>query len=130
MSALLPYRPILKLCIFTFILAGLIFLLDQIGVDILHSHIWYMLAFFFGLTLLTMVVVLKSTDPKTYVVFYLSTVVARLLLSVMAAFVFFYFLRGQEVPFVINFFSFYLLFLLFEIITLLSNLRAGNEKPD
>lgn len=130
MSAFLPYRPIIKLCIFTVLLAGVIFLVSQAGVDILHSHVWYMLVFFFGMTLLTMVVVLKSTDPKTYVVFYLSTVVARLLLSVMAAFVFLYFIPDQEVPFVINFFSFYLLFLLFEIITLLSNLRAGNEKPD
>ena len=119
-------RAILNLCIFTAILAGIVLLLGQTDINLLHSHIWFMLLFFFCLTLLTMLIVLQSNQAKSFVVFYLSTVVFRLLISIMAAFVFLYFIPKQEVAFIVNFFSFYLLFLLFEIKTLLSNLRAGN----
>ena len=113
----------------TVFLGIVFFLAQQTGYDAwLHATIWYMLAFYLGISFLIhrlMEFGFRNKREK-FVPFYLSTIVARLLLCVIFVGVFFY--RGISDPllFILNFFALYLFYTCFEIYGLYRNLRRDS----
>ncbi|PWJ58228.1 hypothetical protein CLV98_10486 [Dyadobacter jejuensis] len=106
---------------------GIVFFIVQKYVNSawVHPYFWYILSFFFGLSFLInrlMDYGLKD-NRKKFVSFYLSTVVGRLLLSIIFIGVFLYHGLTDSLLFVINFFILYLCYTGFEIYTLYCNLR-------
>jgi hypothetical protein len=94
-----------------------------------HDKIWHILIFFALFTLITTLVSEKFMGINDYnsVAVILGTAVFRFILSV--GFVFFILWRGDKniLWFVVDFFSIYLLYLLFDIYSLITNLRLHSK---
>lgn len=116
----------LRTILATIILGIALFLVQHFGgAGILHPYIWYILIFFLGLSFLghrLMETGLRNNREK-FVTFYISTIVARIILCLL--FIGFFLYRGlsDSFLFVINFFALYLFYTCFEIYGLYSNLR-------
>jgi hypothetical protein len=110
----------------TIILGIVLFLAQRFGLDsVIHPHIWYILAFFFGLSFLIhrlMEFGMRNNREK-FVTFYISTIVGRLILSLAFIAIFLYIGLTDSFLFVINFFALYLFYTCFEIYGLYCNLR-------
>ncbi|REA61642.1 hypothetical protein DSL64_11810 [Dyadobacter luteus] len=110
----------------TLILGIVLFLAPYIGLDsYLHPYIWYILAFFLGISFLIhrlMEFGLQNNKEK-FVSFYISTIVAKLILSLIFIGIFLYKGLSDSFLFVINFFALYLFYTCFEIYGLYRNLR-------
>lgn len=109
------------------ILLGIVFFLAQhFHADaFLHPYIWYILAFYFGLSFLVhrlMEFGLRNKREK-FVTFYISSIVARIILSIVFIALFLYRGLTDSFLFVINFFALYLFYTCFEIYGLYRNLR-------
>jgi hypothetical protein len=91
----------------------------------LHPYVWYIYAFFTGLAFFLHRVMEygHQNNREKFVQFYLSTVVGRLILSVIFIGAILYAGLTNSVLFVINFFAFYLFYTSFEIYGLYRNLR-------
>ncbi len=91
----------------------------------LHPYIWYIFAFFTGLTFFIHRVMEfgHQNNREKFVQFYLATVVGRLLLCVVFIGAFLYAGLTNSVLFIINFFALYLFYTSFEIYGLYRNLR-------
>ena len=91
----------------------------------LHGYVWYIYAFFTGLTFFIHRVMEygHQNNREKFVQFYLATVVARLLLSVIFIGSFLYAGLTSSFLFVLNFFAFYLFYTSFEIYGLYCTLR-------
>lgn len=115
-------RSILASVVLTIVL----FLVQHFHYDAwVHPYIWYIVAFFVGLSFLIhrlMEYGMKNNREK-FVTFYLSTVVGRLILSIIFIAVFLYSGLTNSFLFVINFFALYLFYTCFEIYGLYCNLR-------
>lgn len=116
----------LRTLIATLLLGIVFFLAQHFHADaFLHPYIWYILAFYFGLSFLVhrlMEFGLRNKREK-FVTFYISSIVARIILSI--AFIALFLYRGltDSFLFVINFFALYLFYTCFEIYGLYRNLR-------
>lgn len=110
----------------TLILGIVLFLAPYIGLNsYLHPYIWYILAFFLGISFLIhrlMEFGLQNNKEK-FVTFYISTIVAKLILSLIFIGLFLYRGLSDSFLFVINFFALYLFYTCFEIYGLYRNLR-------
>jgi len=110
----------------TIILGIALFLAQRFHMDsVIHPHIWYILAFFLGLSFLIhrlMEFGLRNNRQK-FVTFYLSTIVGRLILSLVFIGLFLYNGLTNSFLFVLNFFALYLFYTCFEIYGLYCNLR-------
>jgi hypothetical protein len=112
------------------LLLGIVFFLAQRqGLNAwLHPSIWYMLAFFLGLSFLIhrlMEVGFRNNREK-FVQFYLSTIVGRLILSLVFIGTFLYIGLPDPITFIGNFFALYLFYTCFEIYGLYRNLRRDS----
>lgn len=117
---------LLQLLIGTVLLAILIYLLKQLlPGDWIHEKIWAIILFYSVLTALTGLVSIYflKKDKLNSVSIILGSAVFRLLVSL--AFVLVALWGGDKniLWFVINFFTIYLLYLLFDIYSLITNLR-------
>lgn len=116
----------LRSFIATVILGIALFLAQRFQLNsIIHPYIWYILAFFFGLSFLIhrlMEFGLRNNREK-FVTFYISTIVGRLILSLVFIALFLYNGLTDSFLFVLNFFALYLFFTCFEIYGLYRNLR-------
>ncbi len=111
---------------FTAILGIAFFIvLKFVNASWVHPYIWYILAFFFGLSFLIyrLMEYGMKDNRKKFVSFYLSTVVGRLILSLIFIGIFLYHGLTDSLLFIINFFILYLCYTGFEIYTLYCNLR-------
>jgi hypothetical protein len=110
----------------TLILGIVLFLAPYMGLNsYLHPYIWYILAFFLGISFLThrlMEFGFKNKREK-FVPFYISTIVAKLIFSLVFIGLFLYKGLSDSFLFVINFFALYLFYTCFEIYGLYCNLR-------
>ena len=95
-----------------------------------HPLAYYMLAFFAIITFVTSYVVGKGTgsDPQSYQLFFMGSSVFRVLLCMMAVFIYVYLATDRELQFALNFFTFYFIYTGFEIYGILSNLRQISKK--
>jgi hypothetical protein len=120
-------KPIIKLSLFSLFLFLITVAEDQFHLNFFHVHKWFLLIFFFLLNLLTTAFIHLgiNKNKENLAVFYFGAMIFRFFISLMVAFVFIYKGVDEKVMFVINFFVFYLLFLMFEIYSLLTNLRPN-----
>jgi O-antigen/teichoic acid export membrane protein len=91
----------------------------------LHPYIWYILAFFFGLSFFghrLMDFGLRNKREK-FVTFYMATITGRIILSLVFIGLFLYRGLTDSFLFVINFFALYLFYTCFEIYGLYRTLR-------
>lgn len=115
------------------ILVGIILYLSTfLGLDLyLHHKKWVLFAFFSSLAYLNHILMQQAfaKNRDNFVVFYLASMVGRLVLSLV--FVGGFVLGGVENRrlFVLNFFVLYLLFTGFEIWSSLANLRRFSGTP-
>ncbi|MFD2520549.1 hypothetical protein [Emticicia soli] len=120
-----------KTLILTAILVIVFFLAEAIGLGyLLHPQKWVILGFFAASAFLFSRIMELGfrENRKNFIQFYLTTVVLRLLLSIIFIGVELYRGLKQQELFVGNFFVLYLFYTIFEIWNLNSNLRRNSEK--
>lgn len=125
-----PKKAWLALTLFALTLTLLTFLLNLLAPGIIHQGAYFILLFFFLLTLLThylSVAALREGHDKFALVFF-GSITVRLLISVAVVLV--VLLKGipHKITFVVNFAVTYLAFLIFEIYALLTTLRSNFQK--
>lgn len=130
-------KQVLNTLILTIIVVGLVLGLQQVAGSerFIHPQIWSIVIFSSILGLIIVAINhwgLKTMDAQSRTNLFLGTTVLRLILSmIFIGIMVFTGLEGQIV-WVANFFVVYLFFLVFEIYSILSNLRAisrEGEKP-
>lgn len=120
----------LKLLFFSLLIAGIIYLLQEfIKPEWVHETMWIILSFFVILTWLTGMFThyLLELSKENSVSIILGGIGIRFLASV--GFVAILLFIGVEnlILFVVNFFIIYFFYLLFDIYTLISNLRPNSD---
>jgi hypothetical protein len=129
LSALLR-RPWLAISLFSVLLALLTFGFRQLAPDLVHQGAFYVLLYFYLLTLLTHYLTRLGLhdSAERFSAYFFTAMVIRLLLS--AAVVLLFLLRGipERIAFALNFVAVYFAFLIFEINTLLTTLRSNFQK--
>lgn len=99
-------------------------------ISVLTEKFWLVFGFLFGITYIAYILAFLgiNRNPQTGIMAIMGSITMKLLFSM--AFVLIYSLNHKEkgMVFVLNFFSLYLLFTVFEIYTLLRNLRHQNKK--
>jgi hypothetical protein len=116
----------LRITTLTIIIGLLLYVAQQIGLSqYIHSQKWIMLAFFFAVSYLNHILTQMgfAKNRENFVQFYLGSVTARLILSLIFVGTFIY--TGVQNPylFIINFFVLYLCYTGFEIFDLYRKLR-------
>jgi len=91
-----------------------------------------MILFFFLLSLLSLIIVNYgfARNQKLITNYFLSATVIRLLLSIIFALVFIYLDRENNIIFAVNFIVLYLVFLGFDISSILAKLAARSENKE
>ena len=120
----------LKLIGYTLVLAGIIFLLNTyLAPQWIHEKIGTVLRFYFILTLLTGLLTqyLLKISKENSVPILLGSSLIRLLASLGFVFVILWSSTENILWFVVDFFIIYLLYLLFDIYTLITNLQPHSE---
>lgn len=120
-----------KTLILTGVLVIVFFLAEAIGLGyLLHQQKWVILGFFAASAFLFSRIMELGfrENRKNFIQFHLTTVVLRLLLSIIFIGVELYRGLKQQELFVANFFVLYLFYTIFEIWNLNSNLRRNSEK--
>lgn len=114
------------LTVLTLVLCGVVFILNSVWPGPwIHAKIWWIILFYSILTGVTGMISihLLKKDKLNFASTILGSAVFRLIFSL--AFVFIVLWAGDEniLWFVVNFFAIYLLYLLFDIYSLITNLR-------
>ncbi len=130
-------RQIINSVVLFGVLVGLFYLLQSIEATnkLIHPQFWGILIFSFILGLLVVFVGdwgMRNMDAQSRPNLFLGLTVMRLLLSMIFIGIIVFAGLEQRVLWVGNFFMVYLFYLVFEIVTILSNLRAisaEGEKP-
>ena len=115
------------LLLFTASIIGLTLVL-QFTTSLIFPHTWAMIAYFFGVTLLSHQIMSKGTASKDPIDSYNATMGAsaiRLFLGLAIVITYIYLFKENKFNFAITFFILYFLFTAFEIKTLLSKLRQN-----
>lgn len=116
----------LRTIIFTAFIGIVFFTANDSYFDIfLPAEKWYMLGFFFALSLLQnrLVSFGFQDNRERFVQFHLTTIVLRLVLCIMFVAIFLYFKVSNPMSFIITFFALYLFYSCFEVLGLYRNLR-------
>ena len=120
------FKIMLRIIILTAILGLLIYLSSQIGLShYVHPQKWIILAFFFAVSYLNHILLNLgfAKNRENFVQFYLGSVTARLILSLIFIGIFVYSGIPNPYIFIINFFVLYLCYTGFEIFDLYRKLR-------
>jgi hypothetical protein len=120
----------LKLFFFSLIIAGIIYLLQEfIRPDWVHETMWTILSFFVLLTWLTGMFshYLLELSKENSVNILLGAMAIRFLASIGFVAILLFIGTENLILFVVNFFVIYFFYLLFDIYTLISNLRPNSN---
>ena len=128
-----PYKKAFLLTtLYTLILALIQYGVYQLNAGLLYTYQWYLLLYFYLITVLSVVIIEKTTqrDAEKLAKGFFSAMMLRLFLSVIIAIVIIYFDRVNSTIFALNFLILYLLYLGFEIYYLISILqpRLSSER--
>jgi hypothetical protein len=120
----------IKLLTLSLFIAGLVYLISEVfQLPWIHGSIWKIISFFLILTWMTSIFsyYLLKLSKENSVNILLGAIGIRLLSSI--GFIAIMLMIGQEnlILFVINFFIIYLFYLLFDIYTLIANLRPNSK---
>ena len=114
-----------KLLILSAVIALLIIGLQQFTQYIPHVAVWWIYLYHISLTIVSFI--MMDTGIKKggldFVNYFMGVAAIRLLLSCIVLFLYFFLVKQDSITFVIMFFLMYFLYTLFEIKTLLTNLR-------
>ncbi len=124
-------KDYLKLLAFSAGTALLLFLLRKLGLgDYFHSTWPFMVIFYFlqSLAILFVQKLIVRDQNQNFVLFVIGSISFRLLSSLLVAVAYLVAAGGQTTRFIIMFFALYLLFLGFELFTVMTNLRSNFEK--
>ena len=121
-------KQIATTLIISALLAALIFILQQLeGAErLIHTQVWGIMIFSVILALIIVVMNhwgLKNLDPQSRTNLFLGTTVLRLLLSMGFIGITLFVGIENQILWVADFFAIYLFYLVFEIYTILTNLR-------
>ncbi len=119
-----------KLYLFTAAILLFTIILDVIAPHIVYDKVWWLIVFFFLLTLISFsaVVIISGKNPKSFIAVYFTAMIARLFISILVASAFILLDKQHVMQFAYNFIVLYLLFLGFEIYGIMTNLRHQNKK--
>lgn len=119
-----------KLLFYSLIIAGIIYILQEfIKPDWVHETMWIILSFFVLLTWLTGMFThyLLELSKENSVNILLGAIAIRFLASIAFVAVLLFIGTENLILFVVNFFAIYFFYLLFDIYTLISNLRPNSD---
>ena len=109
------------------IAAVLMFGIQEFTSITLHSYTWWIYLYHIGLTIVSFLMI--STGIKKggldFVNYFMGVMAIRLLISCIGLFLYFFLVKTDLANFVITFFALYFFYTLFEIKTLLTNLRQN-----
>lgn len=120
----------LKNLLFTLFVGVTIFLLDFLNVPYVHVYVWYIYSFFAVLHLATHAFTLWGINnyKENFAMFYFGAMIFRFFCSISLAFVIIYRGVDEGMMFVVNFFILYFIFIIFEIYSIIANLRPHSKK--
>ncbi len=121
----------IKVAFLTFLLVTLVVGSEQFFQIKWHHFTWYNLLFHLLVSISTYFIMLDGAK-KGGLDFSNSIMISsgiRLLGSAVVLLSFFYFFKENQLSFILSFFTFYLFYTTFEIMTLLSNLRQISNSP-
>ncbi len=95
----------------------------------IHPRAGYMLAFFVALSYMNDRILEFGVDgnPERFQVLYFTSMMLRMVFSVLFIFIFLWWGLAQKLLFILNFFIFYFLYIVFEIYYLLGILRSNGK---
>ena len=98
----------------------------------LHPHTWWVLAYNLLLCMMSYFLVKKGMagDHYDFHNAFIGNTTIRLLLSAILFLVYFLNVKENRLSFVITFFVFYFIYTVFEITSLLANLRSNSKRVD
>lgn len=132
MSANAYKKAFLLTTLYTLILALIQYGVYQLNAGLLYTYQWYLLLYFYLITVLSVVIIEKTTqkDTEKLAKGFFSAMMLRLFVSVIIAIVIIYLDRVNSTIFALNFLILYLLYLGFEIYYLISILqpRLSSER--
>ena len=125
MTVNLYIKAFLLTTLFTLIIAIIQFGVFHLNAELLYSHQWYLLIYFYLITFLSIIIIERTTqkDSEKLSKGFFSAMMLRLFVSVIIAIVIIYFDRVNSTIFALNFLILYLLYLGFEIYYLISILQ-------
>ena len=128
-----PYKKAFLLTtLYTLILVLIQYGVYQLNSGLLYTYQWYLLLYFYLITVLSVVIIEKTTqkDAEKLAKGFFSAMMLRLFVSVIIAILIIYFDRVNSTIFALNFLILYLLYLGFEIYYLISILqpRLSSER--
>lgn len=120
----------ISLLVFTLILLAFALLSREVWLlSFIHPTAEFIILFLFLQALLTLYLTrMGFLDRHRFPMYYMAATAFRFLLSVIVVFFALYLGVNQAVVFIVNFMTAYLLFVVFEIYTLITNLRPDSEK--
>jgi len=129
----IPYKKAFLLTtLYTLVLALIQYGVYQFNAGLLYTYQWYLLLYFYLITILSVVIIEKTTqkDAEKLAKGFFSAMMLRLFVSVIIAIVIIYIDRVNSTIFALNFLILYLLYLGFEIYYLISILqpRLNSER--
>lgn len=129
----IPYKKAFLLTtLYTLVLALIQYGVYQLNAGLLYTYQWYLLLYFYLITILSVVIIEKTTqkDAEKLAKGFFSAMMLRLFVSVIIAIVIIYIDRVNSTIFALNFLILYLLYLGFEIYYLISILqpRLNSER--
>lgn len=125
----MKFNPLLQAflltTLFTLILAGVQLGVGHLNAELLYTYQWYLLAFFYVITLLSLFIIENTTkkDAEKLSKGFFTAMMLRLFFSVIIAVIIIYFDRVNSTIFALNFLILYLLYLGFEIYYLINILQ-------
>ncbi len=128
-----PYKKAFLLTtLYTLILVFIQYGVYQFNAGLLYTYQWYLLLYFYLITVLSIVIIEKTTqkDAEKLAKGFFSAMMLRLFVSVIIAIIIIYIDRVNSTIFALNFLILYLLYLGFEIYYLISILqpRLNSER--
>ncbi|MFP4090662.1 MAG: hypothetical protein ACLFUB_06865 [Cyclobacteriaceae bacterium] len=130
MNTLLTRKPWLAITIYSSLLALFTFAVKYLAPGLVHQGAFYILLFFYLLTLLTHYLSLSGLgySVERFSVFFFTSMIMRLLLSAGVVLVALLLQIPERISFALNLVVLYFAFLIFEINALLTTLRSNFQK--
>lgn len=118
--------------VLTVILVIALLVIDYTGVYGLHKHTWWILLYNVLLAVGSFFMIKKGSkgDNYDFYNYFMGNTAVRLLLSATLFLIYFLNVKENRIQFIITFFSFYFIYTVFEIKSLLANLRSNSERVD
>ncbi len=122
-------KTVLRLVAMTVLLLGLFYLVEQLKPSWAFSKVYVLIGVFFLLSLLTVRANIWAIKQKSLVTIFIASQVVRIIFSLVVLFLLATWIPAEINILAVNFFIVYLFYLIFEIMELLSNLRAEFRRP-